>query len=222
MKAKAGLALALVLALVAAGWWWTQRPPAPIEHVVVRGDTLSKLAARYDVTVDELRAWNGLTGDRIDVDQVLLIHLDEPPEATTPAPTRAKTSQGRPRATTAKPADGTPTMPTPEPCVELVDDLGEEGMVASAGLDRTQVKAALDPVLQRALSCPSGDATEVRIVYEITVGCDGLVDTVRVEDDDFAPPEFVDCVADTLRYADFPAHDMPDGMTFQYPVTASW
>ncbi len=113
-------------------------------------------------------------------------------------------------------------MPSPESCVELVDDLGEEGMVASEGLNRMQVKSALDAVLPHALSCPSGDLTEVRIVFELTVGCNGLVDRVVVEDDDFAPAEFVDCVAETLRYADFPGHDMPDGMTFQYPVTASW
>jgi hypothetical protein len=29
------------------------------------------------------------------------------------------------------------------------------------------------------------------------------------------------CVTDTLRFAEFPAHDLPDGFSFDYPLTYS-
>jgi len=34
-----------------------------------------------------------------------------------------------------------------------------------------------------------------------------------------APDAVAACVAEVLRHAPFPAHDLPDGMTFDYPVT---
>jgi nucleoid-associated protein YgaU len=45
----------------------------PITHRVVRGETLFGIARRYRVTVDEIRALNRLTGDRIGVGQTLVI-----------------------------------------------------------------------------------------------------------------------------------------------------
>jgi phosphate transport system substrate-binding protein len=48
--------------------------PAPVEHyTVVRGDTLSKIAQEHSVSVTELRKWNGLHGDMLQVGQVLKI-----------------------------------------------------------------------------------------------------------------------------------------------------
>ncbi|MYE82362.1 MAG: LysM peptidoglycan-binding domain-containing protein [Gammaproteobacteria bacterium] len=44
-----------------------------MRHVIVRGDTLSEIAERYRVSTATLRSFNGLTGDRIRVGQVLLI-----------------------------------------------------------------------------------------------------------------------------------------------------
>ncbi len=43
----------------------------PSTYTVVRGDTLGKIAQREGVSVDELRAWNGIAGDLIEVDQRL-------------------------------------------------------------------------------------------------------------------------------------------------------
>ncbi|MEJ2515970.1 MAG: N-acetylmuramoyl-L-alanine amidase [Gammaproteobacteria bacterium] len=45
----------------------------PREYVIARGDTLSAIASRYDVPVPALRRYNGLSGDRIRVGQVLRI-----------------------------------------------------------------------------------------------------------------------------------------------------
>lgn len=43
------------------------------EHVISRGDTLSEVARQYQVSADDLREFNGLSGDRVRVGQVLRI-----------------------------------------------------------------------------------------------------------------------------------------------------
>lgn len=58
-----GLLLAAGLGLAAE--WQT--------HEVKRGESLYSLARRYDTTVANLRQWNGLTGDRIMIGQVLKV-----------------------------------------------------------------------------------------------------------------------------------------------------
>lgn len=55
-------------ALKASGGLQSQRPS---EHTVVRGDTLSMIAARYDISVASLRQSNNLGNDQIRVGQVL-------------------------------------------------------------------------------------------------------------------------------------------------------
>jgi LysM repeat protein len=54
-------------------------------YVVRKGDTLSKIARRYDTTVQEIRQLNGIKGDLIQVGQRLRI----PPAAAVLAPVRA-------------------------------------------------------------------------------------------------------------------------------------
>jgi LysM repeat protein len=44
---------------------------APDTYSVVRGDTLGRIGKSQSVSVTDLREWNGLTGDLIEVDQVL-------------------------------------------------------------------------------------------------------------------------------------------------------
>ncbi len=45
-----------------------------VRYRVKRGDTLSKIAHRYDVTLGQLREWNGISGSRIRIGQRLTIH----------------------------------------------------------------------------------------------------------------------------------------------------
>ncbi len=45
----------------------------PVEHIIVRGDTLSDIASRYNVSLAALRRQNGLKNDRIRIGQVLQI-----------------------------------------------------------------------------------------------------------------------------------------------------
>lgn len=54
----------------------TQKPTTPskttaVSHTVVKGDSLSKIAKQYNVTIKEIKDWNGLTVDTIYIGQVL-------------------------------------------------------------------------------------------------------------------------------------------------------
>jgi N-acetylmuramoyl-L-alanine amidase len=58
------------------GTWLAQNRagrPASIEHVISRGDTLSGIADRYNVSLGDLRRQNRLRHDRIRIGQVLVI-----------------------------------------------------------------------------------------------------------------------------------------------------
>jgi len=71
--------------------------------VVRSGDYLGKIAARYQVGVSTLKYWNGLSSDRIDIGQRLIVYVPEgktivpkpavtaPSEKTTPAPVSSDT-----------------------------------------------------------------------------------------------------------------------------------
>ena len=79
----------------------------PTRYVVKRGDTLGEIAKAHRVTVDELRTWNGLSGDLIEVDQILLIYpmtdggLNASPRAASPrTPTQRR--RARPSGTPAE------------------------------------------------------------------------------------------------------------------------
>ncbi len=61
----------------------TPTPIPPQTYVVQRGDTLLSIATQFGLTVDELRAYNGMDSDIIVVGQELLI----PPPTPTPGPT---------------------------------------------------------------------------------------------------------------------------------------
>nr|WP_239740964.1 LysM peptidoglycan-binding domain-containing protein [Mammaliicoccus sp. M-M45] len=53
------------------------------EYTVVSGDTLGKIASKYDVTVSQLKAWNNLSSDLIIVGQTL--SLQAPAQSAVPA-----------------------------------------------------------------------------------------------------------------------------------------
>ena len=122
----------------------------------------------------------------------------------------------------AAPADRLP-MPRPEPCVPITGDPEEGEYVAASGLSYAQVRAALNGVIQTALYCTRPEGLDaVHLTYELTVGCDGVVSAVVLTDAGGAPQAYGTCVGAVLERADFPAHDMPDGMLVTYPVNVSW
>ncbi|MGE7999213.1 LysM peptidoglycan-binding domain-containing protein [Lysinibacillus sp. NPDC093190] len=49
----------------------TPSKPTTVSHTVVKGDSLSKIAKQYNVTIKEIKDWNGLTTDNIFIGQVL-------------------------------------------------------------------------------------------------------------------------------------------------------
>ncbi len=246
MKWGRTIALGLGALLVAGVAWRLQRPPPPLEVTVKRGDTLWALARDHAVTVEQIQSWNALDGDRIEVGQVLLVHTAEPGEAAAAGSSAERTSGRRTsrrrasqkgRGRTAPPAQvqeaagglSKLTRPNAMDCLAGPSDLadsdaadsddGDEPMMAaSAGLDQRQVNAALrafEPNLARCLSRDDEPAVGV-VRLTLNVACTGQVASVEIADDGGLPEAA--CVADTLRYAAFPAHDMPDGFTFDYPV----
>ena len=57
------------------------------------------------------------------------------------------------------------------------------------------------------------------ITVEVTVGCNGLVTDVWLANSGGMPGPVTSCVAQTVSYASFPAHALPNGAVFQYPIT---
>ena len=62
-----------IFALVILSACIAHEPGSFVEYAVQRGDSLARIASRHDVTVDELREWNGLEGNLIHPGQVLRI-----------------------------------------------------------------------------------------------------------------------------------------------------
>jgi len=187
----------------------TPEVPPPATYTVVRGDTLFVIARDHGVTVDELRAWNALDGDRIEVGQALTLREHDP--AAGPPASAPKRKRARSTATASQPAA---KRCLPPPSEEL---LGEEGAVASVGLDRAQVRRGLDPVLPATLPCADG-VTGVAL-FDLTIGCNGLITGIRVDDAGPFSAEATACMARALRGASFDAHQLPDGMKVGYPLT---
>jgi hypothetical protein len=122
----------------------------------------------------------------------------------------------------AYPADDL-RRPRSEACIPFDPDPEEGEMIAPEGLNYNQVTLALNKVIQHALYCEQPDGYDaLNLTFELTVGCNGIVSEIIAVDDDGAPEDYVTCVSDVIRKADFPAHDMENGMPVTYPVNVAW
>ena len=99
-----------------------------IAHVVRRGESLSRIAADYGVSVARVRAENGLRGDRILIGQRLLI----PVERAAPGPVAASAADG---ATEPPPSAQAPVDAPAEAEVRIADAAEADVMVAEATPD---------------------------------------------------------------------------------------
>ncbi|MEQ1505985.1 MAG: LysM peptidoglycan-binding domain-containing protein [Myxococcota bacterium] len=307
---------------------------------VKAGETLAILAKRHRVRVEELRSWNGLTTDTIEVGQVLLVWTPPPAPpkvAAAPAPTGLRASLERalsgapavesdaPSATQAGGAeDGAaapvaagvgseaPTEPSAPAQRVTIDrpalaglfgmqvgtdvdleaaaagmerhdadlgggglgerslgtgnqaddlvlakremrDLGpnipdvpvspprlskpaaksclrgpsasvaESGVVTSGGLSVGQINAGMGQISKHTVRCfPGGTEGSYAVIVELTVGCNGQVSNVFLVNGGVVPTRVTSCIQQTLSYASFPAHSIPNGFTFQYPMKFSF
>ncbi len=224
-RAATGCAAVVMAAMVAGGavMYTLRDRPTPI--TVERGDTLFLLAEEHAVTVDELRSWNGIEGDLIEVGQVLLIWRTPPPAAVqTEAPHEQPRARSRRPRSSGSPAPGPPklSMPAEKPCLAEPELSGtaDAEMVASQGLDAGEIRDAMSSFVHHTLSCiaGSGSSPSEALRLEITVACTGQVSDVTVLAGGDWPSEVAGCVTETLRYAPFPAHDLPGGESFEYPL----
>jgi len=189
-----------------------------VEYTVRRGDTLSRIAKTHGVTVDQLRAWNEISGDLIEVGQRIQIRTDVQPMVESAPKVQARRKK---RATSVSKSSGL-RMPSKKRCLAgpSLDDLSEDepDIQASAGLSHSEIQGPMSSFLPNLSRCFDGAWPEGRVLFEITAGCNGRVSTVSVLDPGGIEGGMVECMRTTLGYVSFPAHDMPDGMTFQYPV----
>ncbi len=274
----------------------------PTRYVVERGDTLGEIAKAHGVTVEQLRSWNGIRGDLIEVDQVLLVYPNEGEGLVArsrrarprPVPTGAHEEPAEPPSRVAIRIDGlagilgvegpsgdasgiadaaagigstdasrgpssrlgdggslagegtaeslevaprgpAPRTPARDPgtprldpglrapaakgCLEGPSDVaGDHGIAVAQGLDDGQLRAGLEPVTQRALSCFQAASGRFDVGLELVVGCDGRVTKVEVIDAGGLPETTLDCVTRTVRHAGFDAHARPDGVAVALPL----
>jgi hypothetical protein len=120
-----------------------------------------------------------------------------------------------------------PSVPKPAPKVCLTggvaEEIGEEGIVVSHGLDAGQISAGMSGISRYTPRCfPRGTEGTYTVLAEVVVGCDGRVATVETLDAGVVPARIVSCIEATLASAAFPAHALPDGVTFQIPLKFSF
>ena len=206
-----------LLLLLACGTGDTDEA-GPLQYTVVRGDTLFLIARAHGVTVDQLREWNGLQGDLIEVDQVLAIHTDSvTPPAAAPM-TRRRTAKPAPQPVEGGMSDL--VMPPEHPCLAGPQDVqGEKAMAASEGLSSDSVRTAMSGFAHQTLRCmPDAFTPTAPLTLELNVACTGRVSEVAVADDGDWPSDVVACVREVLGFTPFPAHGLPDGEVVRYPL----
>ena len=108
---------------------------------------------------------------------------------------------------------------------ELEDGNGNTALLkaAATGLTAGQVQMTMTPFIRYTTRCiPRGSTGRAQITTSLTVGCNGRVISATVIDSGGLPPAVTQCIAATLKSAPFPAHDMPAGYVFQYPIHYSF
>ncbi len=169
---------------------------APTRYTLEKGDTRASVARKWGVTEEELVAWNpGF--DALEPGAVILLHV---PEGTVPK----EAPKARPR---------------PRPRRRCKPIRGQGDMVAARGLSRAEIQRAVErsfPKINRCL--PGSYSGTYEMIVEIDVGCDGRVTNTYTLSPGVLPASVTRCVEKVFRSTRFPAHDMPDGMSFQYPL----
>ncbi len=111
-------------------------------------------------------------------------------------------------------------MPAPKQCVgaDLAGGDEEFSVASTKGLSGAQVQAAVRGFQEQTLRCYEAGGGNGTVQLELHVGCDGVVLGSEVTADTTGDRAFAQCVADTFRYAPFPAHDREGGALFEVPL----
>ncbi len=115
-------------------------------------------------------------------------------------------------------------MPAPKECLTAPEDVelkGDEALAAAEGLTPQGIRGGVEAFLPQVSRCVRGTAPADVAWFEVRVGCDGRVMSVDPGEHGDWSPELLACVTDTLRYAAFPAHALPEGDVFTQPITFS-
>jgi hypothetical protein len=112
------------------------------------------------------------------------------------------------------------SKPAPKRCLAGPSgEMDEDGVMVSQGLSVPQINAAMAGISRHTPKCfPRGTVGTYTVIVEVTVGCDGRVSNVFTVSPGVVPPHVTACLEQTLAYASFPAHSVPNGMGFQYPM----
>jgi 2-polyprenyl-6-methoxyphenol hydroxylase-like FAD-dependent oxidoreductase len=98
--------------------------------------------------------------------------------------------------------------------------MGDEGFATSQGLSSGDIDAALSAILGHVVTCGSNAKSgSYRVSTSLVVGCDGRVSDVAVVVGGGLPMGASACIEATLMHAEFPAHDLPEGLDFDYNMT---
>ena len=83
------------------------------------------------------------------------------------------------------------------------------------------IKAAMNGFLPQTLRCLADvpDRPTQTLMMEVTVACSGVVEHIAVTHHGDWTPEVAACVTGVLTHTPFPAHDLPNGEIFQFPLT---
>ena len=232
------LRLGLLAVLLLVALWSTRTlerddsgPQRP-SYVVVAGDSLSAIAGRKGCSVAQLRSWNGISGDLIEVGQqlwvgpaalqrdssdVLLPVTASPPKRRSPTrarrPSAASTGSAgldlpvQPAAVASEPSWPALTLPAARPC--LAAETGADGgaIGRSQGLDGEQVAAAARAFQEQTLRCyRDWPRAEGEVQLRLLLGCNGRVRSSTVHRDGTGQAGFAACVAGAMAFAPFPVH----------------
>ncbi len=111
-------------------------------------------------------------------------------------------------------------MPEPKPCLAADAQLsGDRAFGRSQGFSPDQIKGAVAAFQEQTLRCYEGhEDAEGDLRLHFVVGCDGIVRSSSLAEDQSNDPDFAACVARVFGHAPFPAHAR-DTVEFQVPLS---